>query len=1115
MLQQNELRVFVSSTFLDLQEEREYLVRKVFPEIRDRCRGRGIVFTEVDLRWGVTEEEGTLGRIIRTCLEEIDRCRPYFIGITGDRYGYVPPLYEYFKDPELLREYPWLEDAAMENASIVDLEFRHALLNDVESGKKMARFYFRQGDGRREGDRLDELKKRMRDAKVSVREFHEPVELGRMVYEDLCGIIDLCFPDGRAPTPLESERARHEAFASSRRHAYIPNVEYIDALNRHAAGDGPPLVIHAESGSGKSALVAYWAMQYRRRHIDAEIVEYYVGIGSGVGDHLAIMRQIMAEIKERFTRDEEIPSQPEEMERSFANWLGFVRNGRLIVILDGVNQLQGAALNLAWLPKRIPSNVRLIVTSTIEQTLAVLLERGWSEMSVQPLTVAECEAAIVRYLAEYSKSLNVEQVHRIAEDRKSASPLFLRTLLEELRIYGSHKDLDLRIDYLLEATGTDDLFQRVLQRLEEDHGTGEMRVVMSLLWASRNGLSENELSEMTGVSRMRLSEIVLGLDYHLVRREAVLTFFHDYLRRAVEERYISDHSYRRWIYVLLADYFREQPTSQRTARELFWGLYAAGEHRRLAEALSTIEYFMAVYHGETEYEVARYWAEIGTEYDVEAMYRWALERWVSKERQEWFVVLDRVAYLLESLGRWEGALKLQSNRLDLVVEPPDEADVRAKMGRVMIVRGRYAEALVELMRARELSAWLGDRQRLSNVIGDIGIIRSYRGEHAAALECYREQEMIAHDLSDRRGVALAVGNSGIVHTNRDDYDAALECYRQAETLFRDLGDRRGIANVIGNMGILHARRGEYAAALKCYRQQEEIARDLGDRRGVATAVGNLGLLYFNHGEYDAALECYRHQELISRELDDRRRMATVIGNMGVLYCQMGEFDAALECYRRQQALCLELEDPRTEAFAIGNLGSVYSCREEFEEALICLYRAVERHTALGARAAVSIWLHELAQAFVKVVERLSSMPVFLTSFIPGIGPEDWRTMTLQRARTHIEECMAIDATLPKAKLQFSGQVLLAMIVAIEGNTGEAVRHLLELFSMASDDDAHAELHYRLWKLGAGGDDHGGRALQLYRRLFERTPNDDYRRRIEELASAVPAVSSERGDVAAE
>ena len=69
----NELRLFVSSTFRDLMPEREQLVKKIFPRIRKECRERGVEFTEIDLRWGITEEESRTGRTVRICLEEIDR----------------------------------------------------------------------------------------------------------------------------------------------------------------------------------------------------------------------------------------------------------------------------------------------------------------------------------------------------------------------------------------------------------------------------------------------------------------------------------------------------------------------------------------------------------------------------------------------------------------------------------------------------------------------------------------------------------------------------------------------------------------------------------------------------------------------------------------------------------------------------------------------------------------------------------------------------------------------------------------------------------------------------------------------------------------------------------
>ena len=84
------IRVFVSSTFRDMQAERDQLVRKVFPRLRSECLRRGGDFVAIDLRWGITQEETDTGFSLSICLKEIDRCRPFFISLLGDRYGWVP-----------------------------------------------------------------------------------------------------------------------------------------------------------------------------------------------------------------------------------------------------------------------------------------------------------------------------------------------------------------------------------------------------------------------------------------------------------------------------------------------------------------------------------------------------------------------------------------------------------------------------------------------------------------------------------------------------------------------------------------------------------------------------------------------------------------------------------------------------------------------------------------------------------------------------------------------------------------------------------------------------------------------------------------------------------------
>ena len=89
-------RVFVSSTFDDLIEERNTLQREVFPALDRLCELHGTRLLPIDLRWGVSDEAVLGQRMMEICLREIERCqstgiKPNFIVLIGDRYG-IPPL---------------------------------------------------------------------------------------------------------------------------------------------------------------------------------------------------------------------------------------------------------------------------------------------------------------------------------------------------------------------------------------------------------------------------------------------------------------------------------------------------------------------------------------------------------------------------------------------------------------------------------------------------------------------------------------------------------------------------------------------------------------------------------------------------------------------------------------------------------------------------------------------------------------------------------------------------------------------------------------------------------------------------------------------------------------
>ena len=81
------VRVFISSTFRDMQAERDHLVRFVFPRLREELLKRRIHLVDVDLRWGVTSEQDAL----EVCKEIIDECRPRFVCRRSQGRRCLPP----------------------------------------------------------------------------------------------------------------------------------------------------------------------------------------------------------------------------------------------------------------------------------------------------------------------------------------------------------------------------------------------------------------------------------------------------------------------------------------------------------------------------------------------------------------------------------------------------------------------------------------------------------------------------------------------------------------------------------------------------------------------------------------------------------------------------------------------------------------------------------------------------------------------------------------------------------------------------------------------------------------------------------------------------------------
>jgi hypothetical protein len=129
------IRVFVSPTFRDMVEERDELMTQTWPELRRFCRERQVEMIEVDLRWGISEAQATRKETLKLCLDEIRSCRPFFIGLLGERYGWTPGP-EALTD-DLKEEQPWLR--GLGGKSVTELEILHGVLNNPEMAGRCLR----------------------------------------------------------------------------------------------------------------------------------------------------------------------------------------------------------------------------------------------------------------------------------------------------------------------------------------------------------------------------------------------------------------------------------------------------------------------------------------------------------------------------------------------------------------------------------------------------------------------------------------------------------------------------------------------------------------------------------------------------------------------------------------------------------------------------------------------------------------------------------------------------------------------------------------------------------------------------------------------------------------
>lgn len=647
------IRVFISSTFRDFTTERDLLVRSVFPDLRRRCRERHVELIDVDLRWGITEAETEQGQVLPICLAEIDRARPFFVGLLGERYGWTPTVDQF--EEAIVAEHPWLTEH-LGGKSVTELEILHGVLNNPHMAGH-AFFYFRdpawsreQGDdyvseGQMESQKLAALKQRIRASGFPVADnYASPEEAARLIGEDLWRVIDERFPPIETWDDVYAERLEHYAFSDTRRHLYVGGERYFRELDTQYAADASrPILISGPASSGKTALLANWGARLQANHPEVELVVHYSTAHSWAADPLFLLPRIGGEFVRFLDTDFLDDTIFEQMGWDHDDWQAGGKNSslsklaldrgelsrwllllgewaqqqsrRVVLILDGLDRLTSHR-DLRWLPSQLPPGVMLVLSARQGDVLDAAREHLKPiELEVPPLNTEEQAEFVQRYLGRYRKSLTAPQLRALLQHPLSGDPCFLLTIVEELRLFGIYERLDDRLTELLapppskrpgEEATPDDVFEHVLARLEADFGKERIARVMTTLWASRTGLSGEEVLAIADVPALTWAGIERALGELLTHTSSGTGFAHDYMRKAVEDRYALVASFRESVHQRFVDYFvRTAPTGS-SALELPWHCQMARNTSQLRSCLTSKDVFAQLYRKDPG-ELQGYW----------------------------------------------------------------------------------------------------------------------------------------------------------------------------------------------------------------------------------------------------------------------------------------------------------------------------------------------------------------------------------------------------------------------------------------------------------------------------------------------------------------------------
>lgn len=624
------------------------------------------------------------------------------------------------------------------------------------------------------------------------------------------------------------------------------------------------LVVVGGPGSGKSALLSKFYLDYTQAHERDLVIGHFVGASIGSADLRGTLRRICHEMGSVG----DLPQDTGDLVTRFAELVNkATKSFRVVLIIDALNQMSESfnPQELNWLPANLPKRLRIIVSSTDEKAIEDLRHKRNVDVQSMDLLCREDKLVIIEnFLGRYGKTMIDDQKETIVKKKESGYPLYLLVTLEELRTLGTRSEI---VKSLLDFPGdAQSLFSWILkERLSNDPGfrdkdgspAGErlVRDFLALLASSRYGLTQEELVDLIdpGDKLGNVAALQRFLRPYLMFRGDRLDFYHNQFRQAAKDSYLESEKVRKTYHKRLAEYFKDVPASRidRLVEEYPYQLSKCQECDSLAGALSNLGLFVLAWEQGRKHEWMGYWKLLCSKYDPNIWYTIACQE---EDRKG---TITKNGWLYHVLGWF--LMEMEIYR-------------KGKAGNYSIAKAMFEKSL-------QIHENLLDPNHpsLAEVLNGIAVIYSTQGKWEEALKVL--ERVLSLRISglgaNHPKVAVTFNNIGISHYNLADWQKALHEYRSALKIYDMSNDvvLPGSADTHNNIGLICREKRRYKEALHNYEKALEIMDGVFDlyNPNKATVLSNMGDLYCDLENYEKAEHCYsRALDISEKPPYDRR-----------------------------------------------------------------------------------------------------------------------------------------------------------------------------------------------------------------------------------------------------